>query len=149
MNRIGWLVGGAAAAVAFMLACEMGSDLGPGGAASADETTGRVVAITADTDPAQHVGGVVRDDGTTILAEGPLFLTEVIPQCSEENLGGPTLEFRKAEGAAACPQSSFRHFLSGKAQLIGVRLFVPAGCAVQLLSFDDCGVTWAGFRPYE
>ena len=83
MSRIGWLLGGAAAAVALLLACEMQPDVGPGGSASADETTGRVVAITADTDPAQQLD--VSHSGRTCSHCSPLdgppdgTLRQVIP----------------------------------------------------------------------
>lgn len=144
MNRMAWALAGGAAAIALMLACEMRPDIGPGGPASADETTARVIAITADTDPAQHVGGVTNGGK---LADGPFFLTSAVPQCPTENAGNATFEFADAEGSN-CTES-FRHHMIGKTQLIGVRVLVPAGCALVATIGDSCGVTWSGFRPYE
>ena len=160
MKRFSWLVAGAVAGIALMLACEMQSDpgsasVGPGGSAHADETDGVQRVMTAETDPAQQISGS-DSDPIGELVEGPAFVTDVrIP------FGGNSTRcaLHVAPAGESCPNSQndatllFGDGMATASVLTNARIFVPAGqmlCARPLQGIGGCSpLSWSGYRPYE
>jgi hypothetical protein len=159
MKKLGWLAAGAAAGIALMLACEMRPDISPGGSVHADENdpAQRVAAITADSDPDQHVQGTLRDGK---VVEGPVYVTDILPITR----GASHCLFRVVKTGDDCapdfPDSSYAILGTldtandlNLVPLTNSRLFVPEGsflCAgVKPGGIGSCPLfAWSGFRPY-
>ncbi len=103
---------------------------------------GPVKVVTADTDPAQIVGGTVT--GTLQLAEGPLFVTDA--HVSDDAVSSAQGHLYIGTDAA-CAKSPDVGITVTKSGLLGSRYFVPAGKYLCLTA--TVTISWLGFRPYS
>jgi hypothetical protein len=118
-------------------------------AQSACETcvpAGPSIVVTADTDPAQALGGVARseyDEWEEIVA-GPLFVTD-LNFATENGIASFAIA---AAGECQSKREAVLHLrYDQQASVIGARMLVKEG-QVLCGSTSGMSIRWAGFRPY-
>ena len=114
--------------------------------------------VTADSDPAQHVGGSAYPTVNAIaVVAGPVFITDL--RVSGAELGTAfAYAFTGKFGDCGAKTSDLNLSLPATSNRMrgdlnsihGARFFVPEGLSLCLSSPSTVGaVSWAGFRPYS
>lgn len=102
--------------------------------------------MTADTDPAQLLTGVVRGGAAQEVVSGPFVLTDLQADPVQYDL------YLAAAGSTCTSTSASADFVAQTSDATGMHIVVAAGetlCAAVSGGQSSDRLRWAGFRPYD